>query len=178
MVTPLIRLARPEDAPAIATVHVRTWQFAYRGQIPDTYLDSMSIESRTARWQEILEDLDSQRGVFVAEIEDKVVGFCVVGRSRDDGSDDSTGELYAIYVDAQSMNRGVGLALIRGGQEYLGAQGYTKATLWVLESNQRARRFYERQGWAPDGAMQTIEFAGASILELRYAVSLPKQSKI
>jgi len=170
MTTVSIRLAKAEDAQQIATVHVKTWQFAYRGQIPDKFLDSMSIDARTLRWQEILAGMGMQERVLVAERDGMIVGFCVVGRSRDKDADDTIGELYTIHVDAQSMNQGIGSDLIKAGQEYLVEQGYRHVTLWVLESNRRARRFYESKGWAADGVSRTEEIANAVIPEMRYTI--------
>lgn len=165
-----VRPANVEDAQAIAVVHVKTWQYAYRGQIPDDFLDSMSIARRTERWRTILAGREFQEQIFVAEVDGTIVGFSVVGRSRDDDADDSVGELYAIYIDAQSMNHGVGSALLEAGQVYLAQQGYALATLWVLETNQRARRFYERKGWAVDGKTRQEEIANATVSEVRYAI--------
>ncbi len=48
----IVRKAKIEDATGIAEVHVLTWQCAYRGQIPDSYLDGLSIEKRTEGWRE------------------------------------------------------------------------------------------------------------------------------
>jgi RimJ/RimL family protein N-acetyltransferase len=47
------------------------------------------------------------------------------------------------------------------------AAGYSSITLWVLRDNERARRFYERAGFAPDGATHVLT-ALAGVLELRY----------
>jgi ribosomal protein S18 acetylase RimI-like enzyme len=165
-----IRPATANDAPAIALVHVRTWQSAYRGQIADEYLDTLSVERRTSQWQDRLAAQVGERRTFVAELDGRVVAFCSVGKCRDEDADDINGELYAIYVDPQAMNLGVGSALMKAGREHLVAQGFARATLWVLESNQRARRFYESKGWIADGVTRTEEIANAAILELRYAI--------
>jgi hypothetical protein len=49
-----VRRARVGDERAIADVHVRTWQAAYRGQVPDAFLDGLSIERRTQAWSQII----------------------------------------------------------------------------------------------------------------------------
>jgi ribosomal protein S18 acetylase RimI-like enzyme len=165
-----IRLAQVDDAPGIATVHVKTWQHSYRGQIPDDFLDNMSLERRTDRWREMLATSAAHERVLVAEMDGKIVGFCGVGHSRDADADEMVGELYAIYIDAQTMNHGVGSALLKIGQVYLVEQGYGRATLWVLESNIRARRFYERNGWAADGTTRTEAIANTVVPEMRYAI--------
>ena len=48
---------------------------------------------------------------------------------------------------------------------------YSSITLWVLRDNRRARRFYERAGFAPDGATNVLTRL-ASVIELRYRRSL------
>jgi ribosomal protein S18 acetylase RimI-like enzyme len=167
-----IRPAAPQDATEIATIHVRTWQHAYRGQIPDDYLDSLSILERTERWQRILANPGLQEQTFVAEIDGTLVGFCSVGKSRNEGTDATVGELYALYVAPHPMNKGAGSALVEAGKVYLIEQGFKSATLWVLETNQNARQFYESKGWRADGTKFTEERPGFVLHELRYAVSL------
>ena len=46
--------------------------------------------------------------------------------------------------------------------------GDTQATLWVLDTNARARQFYEAGGWAPDGETKQDDARGFSITEVRY----------
>ncbi len=168
-----IRPARAEDALAIATIHVKTWQHAYQGQIPDHYLSSLSIDTRTKTWQGWLTNPRPDTQVFVAEIDSKVAGFCGVGKSREADADETSGELYAIYVDSQRMNQGLGSALIEAGVAWLKHEGFKVATLWVLDSNHKARRFYERKGWAPDGKTRTETITDFTLQEVRYAAVLP-----
>ena len=85
-----------------------------------------------------------------------MLGFASLGPSRDEHG---VGELYAIYVDPDEWSRGAGRALIERAEERL-AEEYAEATLWVLEDNPRARRFYEAAGWQPDGARQSVERLG------------------
>jgi ribosomal protein S18 acetylase RimI-like enzyme len=100
-----------------------------------------------------------------------------VGKCRDEDAIVTTGELYAIYVAPQAMNQGLGSALMMVGKEQLIAHGFTRATLWVLESNQRARRFYESKGWAADGVTRSAEVGGVTLPEIRYAITFQSLSK-
>jgi hypothetical protein len=61
-----VRKAKVEDAFAIASVHVRSWQVAYRGQMPDEFLDGLDVEKRTSMWRELTQNPD--KIIFVAEI--------------------------------------------------------------------------------------------------------------
>ena len=94
----------------------------------------------------------------------RTLGFASTGPSRDEPG---VGELYAIYVDPDEWSRGAGRALIARAEERL-AEEYAEATLWVLEDNPRARRFYEAAGWRTDGARQAVERLGVSPPEIRY----------
>src|SRR5215217_423186 len=106
-----VRPAEVNDAPQIAKVHVVTWQFAYRGQMPNAFLDSLSVEGRTNFWKETLSISNNLPVVWVAEENKKIVGFCSVGISRDVDQSPETGEVYAIYVDPNSMGKGIGSKL-------------------------------------------------------------------
>ena len=146
MLHPHVRLAEVKDAPQIAEIHVGTWQFAYHGQMPDSFLNLLSLEARTKFWQNLLSDPNSLGITWIAEMNKKVIGFCSVGSSRDDDCTPQTGELYAIYVDSKSMGKGVGSQLIDKGLETLRQNGFKEATLWVLDTNEKTLRFYESKG--------------------------------
>ncbi|MEZ4734028.1 MAG: hypothetical protein R3E79_43600 [Caldilineaceae bacterium] len=78
-----VRAAKPADAPAIADVHIVSWQVAYRGLLPDTLLDTLSLEQRTQEWREILA-LPRGSRTLVYEEGDRIVGFAGVGPCRDE----------------------------------------------------------------------------------------------
>lgn len=165
-----IRRARPEDARAVAEVHVGSWRHAYRGMLPDAYLDRLSVEDREAMWRHSFGEADG--GAFVAEAGRRIVGFASFGPSRDADAGDATGEVPAIYVEPSTIGRGVGRELIEAATGALRDAGYRRATLWVLEANGRARRFYEKAGWAWDGTVDRHDFECANEPVVRYAVDL------
>ena len=167
-----IRHAELNDAPQIAEVHVGTWQFAYRGQMPDALLDSLSVERRTKFWQGALSNPNNPGTVWVAEENKKIIGFCSVGASEDDDREPATGQLYAIYVDSDSIGKGVGSKLMDRGLETLKEKGFKEATLWVLATNEKTRRFYESKGWKEDGAQKTEPYEGFDLNEIRYRITL------
>ena len=84
-----------------------------------------------------------------------------------------TAEVFAIYLAQQAAGIGIGRALFTRVVDGLQRQGYKQARLWVLESNSRARRFYEAAGWTPDGARKTDTLPGGThIDEMRYHIVL------
>jgi GNAT superfamily N-acetyltransferase len=161
----VIRRARVEDAEAIAGVHVRGWQAAYAGVFPAERLARLSVAERAARRREWLEASPARAATLVVEHEDRIAGFAGLGPSRDGAED---GELYAIYVEPALQRRGLGRALLARAEAELRRLGFAEATLWVLEGNDAARRFYERAGWDADGARRTVTILETNVSEVRY----------
>ncbi len=167
----LLRPAIAGDENEVAGVHVRTWQAAYRGLLPDAYLDGLRPEAGAMRYTFGTADRGGRQTV-VATDGGAVRGFATVGPSRDEDRPDS-GELYALYVDPGSWSGGYGRALIREARALLRATGATHACLWVLVGNERAQRFYGIDGWRPDGERRLDEVRGVTVDELRYERRLP-----
>jgi GNAT superfamily N-acetyltransferase len=135
-------------------VHVRAWQAAYRGQMPDDYLDGLRPEDRAAHWEATLRRDDLQGAILVAERAGEVIGFAAIGPSRDPVG---ASELYAINLDPAHWGTGAGRALLGAAQAELARPGFDETVLWVLEGNARARRFYEIASWAADEAFRTAD---------------------
>lgn len=170
-----VRAARPADAAAIARVHVASWQAAYRGIVPDAYLDGLDVQDRTGMWSQRLADPAPPMRTLVAEVGADIVGFVTYGPSRDDDAPPETAEIQAIYVDPGAWGAGVGLALMSAAVEALGPaeSACSRITLWVLRDNTSARRFYETAGFAADGATTTVTIGDVDLAEVRYARDLP-----
>jgi ribosomal protein S18 acetylase RimI-like enzyme len=160
-----VRRATVADAPAMGRLVVRAWQAAYRGHMPDDYLDGLRAEDRAAYWQSVLRRENLQGAVLVAERSGEVVGFAALGPARDL---EGAGELYAINVDPDHWGTGAGRALLAAAEAELARQGFAEAVLWVLPGNARARRFYETAGWMADGIERRSEAFGVSFAEVRY----------
>ena len=160
-----VRRATVQDASAIGRVHVRAWQAAYRGQMPDDYLDGLRPEERAASWERGLRRERDRGAMLVADDNGRVVGFALVGPAQDPAG---AGQLYAINVDPDHWGTGAGRALLAAAQAELARLGYTEAVLWVMPDNAHARRFYELAGWATDGTQRTSEVLGVVVPELRY----------
>jgi RimJ/RimL family protein N-acetyltransferase len=165
-----IRRATPGDARSVAEVHVGSWHAAYRGMLPDAYLDRLSVDDREAMWREAF--ADPAQGGFVAEHGGRVRGFASLCESRDADAAAGTGEVGAIYVEPSAFGTGIGRELLRAATDALRERGYRRATLWVLEANERARRFYEKAGWTWDGTVDRHDFDCANEPVVRYAIDL------
>lgn len=161
---PVIRDAVVGDAEAIARIHVRAWQVAYRRIVHDAFLDSLSVADRTARWRERL--AGDEESTVVIESDGAIVGWATYGEARDDDAADNVGELHAIYFDPSSWRQGLGTVLYREIEKRLRFAGFTEVTLWVLEANERARKFYASIGYSADGGRRLRERQGADVPEI------------
>lgn len=168
----VIRDATPDDAQGIAVVHVKTWQCAYRGQLPDTMLDESSIEKRTEGWRKQLSEPEEGTFSFVIVVDEQIVGWCAVGKNRDEDVTSEIGELYGIYIHPNFIGRGLGSALMQYALNVLKQNGYKKATLWVLDTNEKTRKFYERKGWRVEGATKVDKRDEFDLHETRYIITL------
>jgi len=166
----LLRPAQPEDALAVARVHVRSWQVAYRGLLPDGYLSQLRPEDRAAKYD--FTHTDPQKPhTIVAEDNGLITGFATTMPSRDPALPNH-GELAALYADPDHWNRGIGAALIVAARTRLIGQGFGNACLWLLDGNTRAARFYSIDGWCPTGELRTDTVWGVAVSESRYLRSL------
>jgi len=138
-----IRRGGPDDAEALAHLHLDVWDDAYTGLMPQGILDGRraKVTERVERWVDIL---GQERPTWLAEDADGLIGFSGAGPARDNDVDIDL-ELYALYVRAAYYGTGVGFALFEQ------AVGDRAAYLWVLAGNHRAIGFYERQGFRLDG---------------------------
>lgn len=158
------------DTSTVGEVHVRAWQEAYRGVMPDEYLDGLRSEDRADMWRRSIE-ADRSGQCDVITLDGQVAGFAAYGPERN--IDDPTrGELYAINLHPDNWRRGLGRQLLRHATADLSRQGFTEAVLWVEASNDRARRFYETEGWLFDGTERTDTVQGATVDEVRYGRAL------
>ena len=166
-----IRAAIAADARGIAEVHVRSWQAAYRGQIPDSVLAALSVEGRAKWWMQTLGNATNR--VLVAEDAKRIVAFANFGPLRDDDADrDSVGEVYAIYCLAEFWDRGIGRKLMEAAVAFLCDLHYAAVKVWVLDTNRRAIAFYRKLGFSADGAEKVEQREAYRIRERRYSRSL------
>jgi ribosomal protein S18 acetylase RimI-like enzyme len=166
-----IRLATSADAVGVAIVQVRTWQAAYRGVMPDAFLDTISLEVRTQAWRGALER--GQPELWVACLAAEVIGWVAFGGSRDGDAAASTGEIEAIYICPEYWATGLGRALWLKARERLKNRGFTSITLWVLSENSRAIRFYRAAGFLPDWhSEKSISIGGKELKEVRFGTTI------
>jgi GNAT superfamily N-acetyltransferase len=167
-----IRQAVPADARAIAEIGVAGWQSAYRRILPEEFLDGLSVAARETAWRMMLEsDEAGDAPAWIAERNERAIGFVAGGPPRDDDLAPPAAEVYAIYVMPDSWRSGAGKALLGTAVDHWMARGTETLVLWVLEENSPGRAFYGAMGWSPDGGRQEIVFGGFTATEIRYRIA-------
>src|SRR5215469_3244848 len=169
----VVRDARPEDALAIARVHVRSWQIGDRGLLPDGYLVALKPEDRAARYT--LGSPDPNTPATIAAESPEIVGFVTTAPARD--LDAGKGELAALYVEPTRWEQGIGAALLEAAHRRLVGRGFTEWVLWLLAGNERGLRFYRRNGWLLNGRKRSEEVWGVKVEEVQLERRLPEPGK-
>ncbi|MFI8952153.1 GNAT family N-acetyltransferase [Streptomyces sp. NPDC053750] len=161
------------DCDRVSEIRVRGWQTAYRGLMPQPYLDGLDAREDAERRRALfLRAPDTMVNLVAQDDGGRVVGWACHGPYRDGERHTEDAELYAIYVDAGRVGTGVGHALLQESIRRCTAAGHERMLLWVLKDNARARRFYERAGFTADGAEEASEVDGVAVPEVRYARAL------
>ncbi|WP_226963842.1 GNAT family N-acetyltransferase [Nostocoides sp. F2B08] len=137
----------PAEAPEVARVHVRTWRETYGDILADRFYGATALQWRTQFWTRVLTSAGPDYPAAVARTPDGIVGLALTGPTRPPPgfSRRAPEQLFILYVLAAWHGRGVGQALL---DTVLDAR---TAELWVARDNLRARVFYTRNGFEPDG---------------------------
>lgn len=169
-----IRQANQADALHVATVHVHSWQAAYKHILSDELLAGLSIPQREAMWIRALESPSVDLMVAV-DSGDQIVGFVAASRARDGDAPPERGEISAIYTVSAVWGTGVGYLLMQAALDKLRKRTFTEASLWVLEQNVRGIRFYERFGFVKDEGANGVkleQIGNTTVREQRYIFRL------
>ena len=159
-----IREATTDDIEALAALHSAGWREGFAGIVPLEL--TPSPEQLAERMRERFADPARRR--LVAEVDGDPWGFCILGPSRDEGTDPSVGEIYVLFVAPSAWRRGTGRALVEHALREL--RDFREVTLWSAAENARANAFYERMGFALDGAEQFRPEFG-NVREIRYRLA-------
>jgi GntR family transcriptional regulator len=157
----IVRVARPDDADQLATVFIEAWRGSYRGVVDDTIIDAL-YHPDVASWLRNLVENTAARTV-VAEKNGQVLGFTRFG---DETGNPSRGHVFALYVDPSESGHGVGRRLLDRAIGELDPMSTREVSLWVFEDNERARRFYQAAGFAPDGLRRVEELYKAQEISM------------
>lgn len=157
-----IRYITPaDDRMAISRIYEESWKCAYKGMIPQDYLDSIT----EGRWVSGFDNPGWK--TLVCMDGDRAVGTSSFCKSRFERFCD-WGEVVSIYFLPDYMGKGYGKILMQCVVSELKKQGYKDIFLWVLEENMRARHFYEQIGFSPTDDFLNDNIGGKALREIRY----------
>ena len=167
MTSTMIRFAQESDAHHIAAIHVASWQKIYRGLIPDSTLNNLSVVEKEKLWLALIKN-HSQ--ILIIDIDQQMVGFASIGATRDTDADAAKcGEIMAIYLHPDYWRQGIGAMLCEKAFSELKEKGFSEVTAWVLQGNALARKFYEKIGFEETTDIKADEFDSGVVLdEVRY----------
>lgn len=158
-----IRPLALDDCDELGQVHVAVWRDTYAGIMSDDYLATLSSERSAVRWRQRFEQPESvpagSSTLVARDADGALVGFVSTGPSRDEDAP-TEWELYAINLLRRVHGTGLAQELVRRGL------GDRDATLWVVEENALARRFYERLGFVDEGGRSEHDATGTREIRL------------
>lgn len=154
-------IQRADDRYAISRIYEKSWKFAYRNIIPQSYLDSIPA----GQWASKLDTAEMNSLVMIEN--DTFIGTSSYCKSR--FSDFSGfGEIVSIYLLPDYIGKGYGKPLLRAVIGELEKLGYCDMFLWVLEDNIRARKFYEKAGFIQSNEYLSDNIGGKNLREVQY----------
>jgi GNAT superfamily N-acetyltransferase len=164
----VLRPATSADAQLIAGMHAQSWASAYRGILPDDFLDREMSAERETHWSTRFEELAAGAGeVFIAIQDDRPIGFvCLV--APDENGSVLVDNLHAL---PGAKGSGLGTAMLSIAAQWSRDRGATSMHLFVLEPNVAAIGFYESRGWQPAGR-EDDTMGGIDIIALRYVLPI------
>ena len=151
-----IEIAFPKDAYAVGEVHSNAWKSAYRGIFPDEYIEQ---DSPVKRRNEFLESIQSDQCTYlVIKDSDKIVGIVKLDKCT------TAIEIESIYILEEYRGKSLGKKAI----DHIKSTWPDKNIfLWVLEANNAARRFYEKNGFMLTNDVRMIQ-RGSAFKQCRY----------
>jgi GNAT superfamily N-acetyltransferase len=164
MNTLIIRKGLSADADNIGSLHAQSWQSAYRGLLPDSFLDNGLTEERKKYWTGKISALSTKEFVLVAEDGSGVTGFAAVMDKPEKGYD---AFLDNLHVRPDVKGQGIGGKLLEAVAINLQKTGRKSLYLWVLKGNIPAEEFYKAKGGRPADS-STVMFGGEVIAQTRF----------
>lgn len=166
-----IQKATSDKAYDIGYVHSKSWQIAYAGIIPQDFLDNFTPEKRAEIFKKVMPTRPEE--YYIAYVEGQPIGMLIIGTTPDADVKPNTGDIMALYLLPEFWGKGYGKELMDFGVNRLYELSHNDIVLWVLESNKRAIKFYEKYGFTFDGVKREINI-GKPLTELRFVLHYTK----
>ena len=154
-------IAHSDDRLAISKIYEESWKYAYKGFIPQKYLDSIP----EGRWSKNF-DIPGWK-TLVCIVDGKYIGTSSFCKSRFDQFPDF-GEIISIYFLPEYMGKGYGKKLLEASILELNKMGFNELFLWVLDDNITAKKFYDHLGFLQTEDYLDATIGGKDLREVRF----------
>lgn len=161
------REATAADAGLISHIHATSWRKDYRALIAGDYLDRLPDQYWVPSVQAWLSS-GQVYGLLILE-DGRPVGACLYGRGRDEAYAD-WGEIISLYILPDETRHGSGSQLLHEALRRLGADGYDRFYLWMIEGNVAADAFYRKHGFLPTDEHVCYQIGGEPVVDRRYVL--------
>jgi GNAT superfamily N-acetyltransferase len=162
-----VRPVKDDELSTVAAIHVRSWQTAYGGIVPDKYLAAQDVTKGEAKWRRTSRKYPGNLRVAVDNQED-VLGFCYLALVGDEPEDQPyDGRLYALHVRSDLKRNGIGSQLLTSAFDRLRTMGCRSVIVWTFDDLAPSRRFYEHLGGTLVKSKRS-DFGGKKIVEVAY----------
>ena len=164
----IIKRGTIQDAKTISHIHASSWKSAYRGIIPQQYLDELQDDFWVNAFQGWIE-ADTVTVLLIYD-QESAAGCVAYGKSRDKKLPE-WGEIVSLYLLPEYLGKGYGRKLLQAALDDLKIAGYNSVYLWVLENNEIAKKFYERNGFTFNNDKYSFEIMKEPFEDIRYVFS-------
>jgi len=160
----MIRKALPEDARDYTNCHISIWQSAYKGIVPEEYLNNLSaqVEPLVEKYINIFKN-PGDCEYYCVMLSGKMIGFIVINLG--------TAEIWAVYLLEAFWGKGYGKEMLHFAINELKRAEHNEIALWVFEDNNRARRLYEKNNFSFDGTKRVVsKYGDVPLVQIRYVL--------
>ncbi len=158
-------IRQSDDRFAISRIYEESWKAAYKGIVPQDYLESIPV----GYWSHNFDQVGINTLIMIQN--DTFIGTSSYCKSR--FSDfEGYGEIVSLYFLPEYIGKGYGKQLLDAVIGELAHLGYREIFLWTLEDNVRARKFYEKAGFVLSNNYLDDNIGGKELREVQYCYNV------
>lgn len=168
----MIRQAKSNDNVDIARLIISGWQTAYKGLIDDEFLNNMSINTMSEKWEQNILSQNDENHIYVYEENNKILGVIRFGKPADENDFNHNSEIHVLYVEPTLKRQGIGTELFNFAKNYFIKNNLINMVIWCLKGNTPSIRFYETMGGKIIGSRKaTVHNIELEECELEYTLN-------